>query len=96
MEIVSFAHRGLRRLVERDDPTGVDPRMLERIRNILFLLQEAVEPASLAHFPNLRIHQLTGNRKGTWSVTVWSNWRITFEYDALSREVTSLNLEDYH
>jgi toxin HigB-1 len=40
------------------------------------------------------MHQLTGDRAGTWSISVSGNWRITFNLDADT--VTDLNLEDYH
>lgn len=29
--------------------------------------------------PALRLHQLQGNRKGTWSIDIHQNWRILFE-----------------
>ena len=42
----------------------------------------------------LRFHLLTGDRRGTYSVTVKANWRVTFRFhDGAAREV---NLEDYH
>ena len=44
--------------------------------------------------PGWRIHQLTGDRAGTWSISASGNWRITFEIDGVS--VEHLNLEDYH
>jgi proteic killer suppression protein len=37
---------------------------------------------------------LTGDRAGTWSISVSGNWRITFEID--NDEIRSLDLEDYH
>ncbi len=40
-------------------------------------------------------HQLTGSRKGTWSLTVTRNWRITFQVDDAEREIVDLNFEDY-
>jgi proteic killer suppression protein len=41
-----------------------------------------------------RIHQLTGARAGTWSISVSGNWRITFEI--VNDEIHGLGLEDYH
>ncbi|MDO6749231.1 type II toxin-antitoxin system RelE/ParE family toxin, partial [Gilvimarinus sp. 1_MG-2023] len=31
--------------------------------------------------PGLSLHELSGSRKGTWSVTVSGNWRITFRFN---------------
>jgi toxin HigB-1 len=44
--------------------------------------------------PGLELHQLKGKRKGTWSVSVSGNWRITFVFDGM--DVVDVNYEDYH
>ena len=46
--------------------------------------------------PSWKAHQLTGDRRGTWSLTVTRNWRITFKIDATEREIFDLDYEDYH
>jgi proteic killer suppression protein len=43
--------------------------------------------------PGWKVHQLKGNRAGTWSISVSGNWRITF--DIKKGEIWNLNLEDY-
>ncbi len=32
--------------------------------------------------PGWRIHQLSGDRAGTWSISVTGNWRLTFDLEA--------------
>ena len=44
--------------------------------------------------PGLQLHQLTGNRRGTWAVRVSGNWRLTFRFE--DGEAVDVNLEDYH
>ena len=44
--------------------------------------------------PGWRIHQLVGDRAGTWSISVSGNGRITFEIE--DDEISNLDLEDYH
>jgi proteic killer suppression protein len=44
--------------------------------------------------PGWRIHQLTGDRSGTWSISASGNWRITFRISG--DEIVDLDLEDYH
>jgi proteic killer suppression protein len=44
--------------------------------------------------PGYRLHQLTGDRRGSWSITVNANWRLTFEFE--EGNVYILNYEDYH
>ncbi len=44
--------------------------------------------------PGLYLHELTGDRKGTWSVRVSGNWRVTFQFIEGHAEV--VDYEDYH
>ena len=46
--------------------------------------------------PAWKVHRLTGDRKGTWSLSVTRNRRLTFRIDIAEREIYDLNLEDYH
>jgi proteic killer suppression protein len=89
-------HRGLRRFIERDDPSGLSASVIEKVRNIITLLQEMEDPRELQDIPSWKVHQLTGARKGTWSLTVTRNWRITFRIDRAEDEIFDLDYEDYH
>jgi proteic killer suppression protein len=44
--------------------------------------------------PGLRLHQLAGPRKGTWSVSVSANWRVTFRFE--EADAVEVDYEDYH
>lgn len=44
--------------------------------------------------PGLDLHQLKGERKGTWAVSVSGNWRITFAFSGI--DVLNVDYEDYH
>jgi len=46
------------------------------------------------NLPGFRFHELTGNRKGSYSVKVSGNWRITFIFRR--GNAYDVNLEDYH
>ena len=41
-------------------------------------------------------HTLTGDRKGTVSLSVTRNRRLTFRVDAVEQEIYDMDLEDYH
>jgi proteic killer suppression protein len=96
MTIRNVVHRGLRRFIQRNDPSGLAPAVVEKVRNILTFLQEMEDPQELRDMPSWKAHQLTGERKGTWSLTVTRNWRITFRIDRTEGEVVDLDYEDYH
>jgi len=96
MKIGSVRHKGLRRFIEKDDPSGLPAAFIEKIRNIQSFLQDMERLDELRAIPSWRAHQLTGDRKGLWSLTVSRNWRITFRVDEVEPEIIDLDYEDYH
>jgi proteic killer suppression protein len=84
----------LKRFIEDDDDRGIRRDLVNRVRRILTALLSVENIEGLQGPPGWRIHQLTGDRAGTWSISVSGNWRITFEID--TDEIHSLDLEDYH
>jgi proteic killer suppression protein len=94
MQILSVRHRGLKRFIEDDDPRGIRRDLVGRGRNILTALIAAEDMAGVQGPPGWRIHQLTGDRAETWSISVSGNWRITFDIE--QGKIVNLDLEDYH
>ena len=93
MIIRSVRHRGLRRFTENDDDRGIRRDLVNRIRNILAALIAAENMSGVVGPPGWHIHQLTGDRAGTWSISASGNWRITFDLE--QDEICNLDLADY-
>ncbi|MEZ4865194.1 MAG: type II toxin-antitoxin system RelE/ParE family toxin [Caldilineaceae bacterium] len=91
--IESIRHRNLQRLYERGDRSGIGAHIRDRVERILFVLDQA-QTIEEINIPGYRLHQLTGNRQGTWSIRVTGNWRITFRFE--DGNVYDVDLEDYH
>ena len=91
--IRSFKHRGLKRLYELGDRSGVRPDLLDTVERILSVLDAAVTPQAL-DLPRYRLHPLKGDLKGLWSVTVRANWRIIFRF--AGTDAFDVELTDYH
>jgi proteic killer suppression protein len=91
--IVSFKHRGLEQFFESGSTRGIQAKYVTRIRMILARLSSATSPQDM-NLPGLVLHELAGQRKGTWSVKVSGNWRITFTFDGV--DACNVDLEDYH
>ena len=91
--IKSFRHRGLKRLFERGDKSQVRADMLDKIENILAVLDHADAPDKM-DLPGFRLHRMTGDFRGFWSVTVRANWRIIWRYDGA--DAVDVELIDYH
>jgi proteic killer suppression protein len=85
--------QGTKRLFREDDPSGVNPQHIGKLRNILARLSAArvVEDMDL---PGFRLHALKGEMKGFWAVTVRANWRVVFRFeDGYAEDVDNV---DYH
>jgi len=91
--IKGFRHRGLKRLHERDDRSQVGADMLDKIENILGLLEQAAGP-EVMDVPGFRLHPLKGELRGFWAVTVRANWRIVWRFEGA--DTVDVDLIDYH
>lgn len=91
--IDSFKHQGLEQFFASGTTRGVQARHAKRIRMILARLNASTSPQDM-NLPGLFLHELAGQRKGTWAVRVSGNWRITFTFDGV--DASNVNLEDYH
>jgi proteic killer suppression protein len=91
--IKTFRRRGLRRLYERGDRSGIRPDLLDIVEDILARLDRADVPRSM-NLPGYRLHPLRGEMKGLWSVTVRANWRIVFRME--ENDVFDVGLIGYH
>lgn len=61
--IVSFKHKGLKRLFEQNDRSGLRADLIDKIDRILTVLDAASAPQAL-DIPGYRLHQLKGDYKG--------------------------------
>ena len=91
--IKTFKHKGLKRFFEKSDHSGIPAASADRITRTLDRLDAAKVPQDM-RLPGYGYHPLKGDRKGTYSVTVTGNYRLTFTFDAEGAK--DVNLEDYH
>ncbi len=96
MKIRSFIHKGLKRLYTEDSAKGVPPDTVGKLRKIFAFLDDMQDPEELRALTAWKVHTLTGDRGGTWSLSVTGNRRLTFLIDPAEREIRDMNLEDYH
>jgi proteic killer suppression protein len=96
VRIRNFIHKGLKKFYEEDSSNGVSPDTVNKLRKMLAFLDDMQDPEELRSLPSWKVHTLTGDRKGTWSLSVTRNRRLTFRVDSAEREIYDLNLEDYH
>jgi proteic killer suppression protein len=95
MLIESIRHKALRRFAETGNARGLPSEVVPRLRMMLAFLDAATSTDALLAPPNYGAHQLSGDRAGTWALTVTRNWRMTFALDD-NGSIIDLDLEDYH
>jgi proteic killer suppression protein len=91
--IRSFRHRGLKALYDGRTARRVAPEHLEKLRDILALLDRSRRPDDM-NVPGLRLHMLKGGRSGHWAVWVSGNWRVTFRFE--DGDAVDVDYVDYH
>lgn len=91
--INGFKHRGLEKFFLRGTRAGIQAAQAKRLRLILGRLNAAQSPRDMA-LPGLYLHELKGQRRGTWAVRVSGNWRITFRFEGI--DAVDVDYEDYH
>ena len=96
MKIRNVIHKGLRRFIDDDDASGLQPAVITKVQRIVSFLQDMERVEELRAFPMWRAHRLAGDRRGRWSLSVTRNWRMTFGIDEAEGEIVDLDFEDYH
>jgi proteic killer suppression protein len=91
--IQSFRHKGLERYFTKSDARKLPADRVARIGRMLDRLDVSAHPADM-NLPGYGWHPLTGQRKGTYSVEVSGNWRLTFKF--AGENAIDVDLEDYH
>lgn len=91
--IKNFSHKGLQKLFESDSHKGIEPSLKARLIIQLDTLDAARDVRDM-NLPGFDLHELKGKRKGTWSVKVRANWRLTFRFE--NGDASDVSLEDYH
>lgn len=90
--IESFRHKGVALLFMNNDASKVRPDLIERCRNRLDVLDNALSPEDL-NLPGFDFHSLRGKPK-RYAVKVNGPWRITFEF--ANGNALKVDLENYH
>ncbi len=94
LRIRSFRHKALKRFYEEGESKGLAPETLGKLRAMFAVLDQMQNVPELKAWPLWKVHFLAGARKGTWSLHVTRNWRLTFGVEG--DELVDVDFEDYH
>ena len=91
--IQSYKNKALEKLFKEGNAKGIPKELEKRTRARL----EVIDTATIIddiNIPGYNLHELKGDRQGTWSIKVSGNWRITFTFR--DNNAYDIELEDYH
>ena len=91
--IKSFKHKGLKNLFYHGDRSGIKPEHASKLLRILDRLDASLNPQDM-NLPGYKLHELKGKEKGTWSVWISGNWRVTFQFE--ENDAIAVDYRDYH
>jgi proteic killer suppression protein len=91
--IKSFKHKGLEVFFNTGSKKGIRPEHASKLERILDRLAASKKPIDM-NLPGYKLHELSGNRAGIWSVSVSGNWRVTFKFEGENAVV--VDYIDYH
>jgi proteic killer suppression protein len=91
--IKSFRHKGLELFFSTGSKKGIQAQHATKLQLLLAALDNATGPKDMAA-PNWRLHPLTHDLAGHWSVWVNGNWRLTFRF--IGEDVELVDYQDYH
>ncbi len=91
--IKSFVNKGLKDFFETGSKRGIKPEHAPKLGRILDRLDASTAPQDM-NLPGYGLHQLKGNKRDLWAVSVSGNWRITFYFEG--QDAYLVDYLDYH
>jgi proteic killer suppression protein len=91
--IKTFRHKGLETFFKTGSKAGIQPNHARKLRLLLTALDNAKQPDDM-NVPSWKLHGLTDDHSGHYSVQVNENWRMTFTFEG--EDAVLVNYQDYH
>lgn len=91
--IKSFKHKGLEDFFYNDSKKGIRPEHAKKLERILDRLHSANDVKDM-NYPGSYLYQLSGDKKGQYSVRISGNWRVFFGFK--KGDTYIVDYDDYH
>ena len=91
--IRSFRHKGVEAFFRYGKKAGIQAHHAAKLRTMLTALDYGKRPVDM-NAPGWRLHALSGELKGFYSLTLSGNWRLIFRF--AGRDAELVDYLDYH
>jgi proteic killer suppression protein len=91
--IKNFRHKGIETFFLTGKKAEIQPAHAGKLRILLTALDNAKQPEDM-NAPSWKLHGLTGDLAGHYSVKVNGNWRMTFAFEG--EDAVLVDYQDYH
>ena len=91
--ILSYKNKALKLLLNEGISRGLPPELAKKIRYRLEAINSVTNPNQL-RISGYKLHELEGDKAGTWAIRISGNWRITFKFK--NEDAYDVDFEDYH
>ena len=91
--IRNFRHKGLETFFLTGNTKGINAAHAKRLAVRLDAMRLASTLSDLDR-PGWSLHELKGQRKGTWSIHISGPWCLTFEFE--EPDCVDIDYEQYH
>ena len=91
--IKSFRHKGLEKFYYSKNRSRIKQEYATRLARILDRLDASIRPLDM-NLPGYKLQKLSGKEKGTWTIWVSGNWRVTFRFDGA--DAIDVDYRNYH
>jgi toxin HigB-1 len=91
--IKSWQHKGLKEFFLTGNKKSIMPVHKKRLKIILQRLNAAIQAEDMKT-PGMNFHELRGDLKGFYAVSVSGNWRVIFAFE--DNDAHLLDYLDYH
>jgi proteic killer suppression protein len=92
--ILSFRDKDTEKIWEGEISRRFPPDIQRSAKRKLLILHAAISLDDLRVPPGNRLHALSGDRKGQWSISINEQWRICFVWRGGNASLVAIT--DYH
>jgi proteic killer suppression protein len=94
LEADRIKNKALRAYYSTGKPKGINADWLAKVRRILQALDAITQPEEFYGVLGFDLHELKGDRRGTWALRINKNHRVTFKWS--DEGPYDVDMEDYH